>query len=567
VSTIRRFVIIALMVLSGFAGTAGAYYRLANEGKLGLNMYSIERILSLEEDEIDLGTAALLLSRQWGTRRTFHAYRNKIDDMAQEILDRLEKKHIHKDYHAIPVINEYLFDELGFTPVETADDPEDLFLHTVIDERRGYCLSLSVLYLALAERIGLPMYGVVVPGHFFVKYDDGRRRFNIETTSKGGMAPDEHYLEKFKPPKMSDSVYMKNLTKRQTLGCFFNNLGNSYSAVGEIDTAIVELERAVKINPSLTEAHTNLGNMYLKKGWAQDAIAQYMLGLNVVSDDPKAHYNLANAYYQTGQFGEAIFQYKKAIELQPDFVDAYRNMSNIYRRQKLFSKAILELKMALNITPDDAETYKYLGDVYREKGDYSSAIMQYKRALRIEPDSFGANISLAYGYLDSARLEEAVAQFIIAIRLNPSETIAYFALATAYNKLGWTDDEIATYMELLTIEPGMTAALQNLGNAYVSKKMYSDAAEIYRRAIAIEPDNSELYYNLGVVYANMELYAEAVNQYLNAVELDVKNAAAHHGLAISYYMLKQPDDARKHVRLAQKLGFKVNEDLLKALEK
>jgi tetratricopeptide (TPR) repeat protein len=122
-------------------------------------------------------------------------------------------------------------------------------------------------------------------------------------------------------------------------------------------------------------------------------------------------------------------------------------------------------------------------------------------------------------------------------------------------------------MELLTIEPGMTAALQNLGNAYVSKKMYSDAAEIYRRAIAIEPDNSELYYNLGVVYANMELYAEAVNQYLNAVELDVKNAAAHHGLAISYYMLKQPDDARKHVRLAQKLGFKVNEDLLKALEK
>jgi len=239
-------------------------------------MYSVERILTLDEEEMDLGTAALMLSREWGTRRTFHAYRNKIDDMAREILSRLEKKHIGKDQRAIPVINEYVFDELGFEPVETADDPEDLFLHIVIDKKRGYCLSLSVLYLALAERIGLSMYGVVVPGHFFVRYDDGHRQFNIETTSKGGMAPDKHYLDKFKPPKISDSVYMKNLTKRETLGCFFNNLGNSYSAVGMIDTAIVELERAVRINPSLTEAHTNLGNMYLKKGWAQDAIDQYL---------------------------------------------------------------------------------------------------------------------------------------------------------------------------------------------------------------------------------------------------------------------------------------------------
>ncbi len=222
--------VIVLLVLS--VGPVFGYYRLANEGKLGLNMYSIERTLSLPEEEIDLGTAALMLSRQWGTPKTFHMYRNKIDDMAQEIFRRLEKNHVRTDYRAIPVISEYLFDELGFESVKTADDPEDLFLHTVIDKKRGYCLSLSVLYLSLGERIGLPLYGVVVPGHFFVRYEDGQRHFNIETTSKGCNAPDEHYIEKFKPPKTESTIYMKNLTKRETLGCFFNNLGNSYSVVG-----------------------------------------------------------------------------------------------------------------------------------------------------------------------------------------------------------------------------------------------------------------------------------------------------------------------------------------------
>ena len=57
---------------------------------------------------------------------------------------------------SIGEINKYLFEELNFRSVETADDPEDLFLHSVIDKKRGYCLSLSVLYLSIGERLGMP---------------------------------------------------------------------------------------------------------------------------------------------------------------------------------------------------------------------------------------------------------------------------------------------------------------------------------------------------------------------------------------------------------------------------
>ena len=112
-------------------------------------------------------------------------------------------------------------------------------------------MGLSVLYLSITERLGLPVYGVVVPGHFFVRYDDGEHQFNIETTSKGGSANDEHYITKFNPPNNPRTLYMKNLTKKQTLGCFFNNLGNSYMDVGDTDKAFEVLLRAVQINPLL----------------------------------------------------------------------------------------------------------------------------------------------------------------------------------------------------------------------------------------------------------------------------------------------------------------------------
>ena len=98
-------------------------------------------------------------------------YLEQLDAMAMEIQNRLRQQRLPVDARAMPVINQYLFEELGFQTISHADDPNDLFLHSVMDRRQGYCLSLSILYLAVAERLGLDVYGVVVPGHFFVRYD------------------------------------------------------------------------------------------------------------------------------------------------------------------------------------------------------------------------------------------------------------------------------------------------------------------------------------------------------------------------------------------------------------
>ncbi|MFC1676146.1 tetratricopeptide repeat protein [Planctomycetota bacterium] len=507
---------------------------LANENKSGLYARSIEYILKLDDDEIDLAKAVLIISQQWNDDVDIGKYTDRLDDMAFEIQERLRKRKLKANYKAIPVINEYLFKELGFKAVKEAIDPQDLFLHSVLDRKQGYCLSLSVLYLSIGERLGMKLYGVVVPGHFFVRYDDGRTRFNIETTGNGGTGTDEHYIEKFEVPQGDDySVYMENLDKRQTLACFFNNLGNTYSDCGELDSALTALERAVEINPSLAESRVNLGNIYLQKEWVKDAIDQYRIALRIKPNDPKAHNNLGNAYLQYEWLNEAIDEYKKSIKLDPKFVDAYKNLAIAYSKNRMYSDARRILERVLPLDSKDSDCYKQLGDIDRELGNYDQAISNYKKSLRLDRNLAESHFGIAMCYYGTERIDKAIQE----------------------------------YKKALDIEPDMTAAMMNLGNIYFSRKKYDDAIEYYKKANRVRPEDNTVRYNLGAAYCNNGNYEKAVIEHLKVIEADPEMGAAHYSLSLAFYHLKKYERAAEHIQTAKELGEVIDEDLYKAIKK
>lgn len=551
-----------VLLLWLFTVVQTAYAELANAELRGLRAHTVEGVLRLEEDQIDLGTAALIISRNWGTTKTLHTYRRKIDLIAEEIHKRLQEKKLPVDYHAIPVINQYLFQELRFKSVDTADNPEDLFLHVVLDQKRGYCLSLSVLYLAIGERLGMPLYGVVVPGHFFVRYDDGNNRYNIETTAQGGIANDDHYIQTFSPPA-HHKLYMKNLNKRQTLGCFFNNLGNSYSSVGQKEQAFMELTRAVRINPSLAEARTNLGNLYLHRGEISQAIQEYQEALRILPDDSKTLNNLGNAYMQQDQLQQARMFYLKALDLDPAFIDAHRNLSHVYHRQGLLEKALTQIRTAITLAPQDSENYLHMGRIFLEMENPLSAQEAFMKALLYNPSLTAARVELGNTYLELNQITWAIEAYSAALEANDDMAVyAWFGLARAYHEEQRYPDEITAYQQVLAADPENAAALQNLGNALMQTGQVEQAADAYRKAIRISPQ-SGLYYNLAIAFVKQKQYKEAVEQYQSAIRMDPQYAAAHHGLAVCYYYLKEKQASLKHAKLAKSLGWDVEEELLK----
>jgi len=504
---------------------------MANANLDGLYARSIEQVLRLPPEQIDTGTAALIVSEAWSDMVAGRRYQQQLDDIATEIRSRLKAKNTPMGVAAIPVINNYLFDELKFGTIAKADDPYDLFLHSVMERKQGYCLSLSILYLAIGERLGLPLHGVVVPGHFFVRYDDGQVRFNIETTAKGGNAPDDYYIQKFNVPK-NNTIYMTNLNKRQTLGCFFNNLGNVYNDVNNVDQAMASLQWAVYINPSLAESRINLGNTYLRKDRVDDAIAEYQAAVRINPDDSKAHNNLGNAYQRCEWFNDAVAEYTNAIRLDSNYPDAYKNIAIVYVKLNRLGDAKTALIQALAMEPRNAMLYCQLADVYSRSDNCNEAIVRYQQALSI----------------------------------NPNIADAYLGMGICYKKLDQPGSEIDAYLKALAINPNMFEAMANLGSVYFNKGNFNAAIEQYNKAVRVSPGNAGLYYQLGAAYSNKGDYANAVKAHLKAVELDPKMADAHYGLGFAYYKLKNYDLALEHIKTAEQLGKTIDPNLLKAIE-
>ncbi len=529
-----KSVLLSIAVLVGLAGPAAFGQQLASAGKMGLNVTSLEEVLRLPEEQIDLATATLISSEHWSDFVQGRRYLERLDTMAMVIQTRLRQQRLPLDHRAIPVINEYLFGELGFKPVLHPNDPNDLFLHSVMDRREGYCLSLSILYLAIGERLGLSLYGVVVPGHFFVRYERGRIRFNIETTSRGASPPDEHYVKTFHVPddnRNSNSSYMKNLTKRQTIGCFFNNLGTVYLEIGDTDTALVALERAVAINPTLAESRSNLGNIYLQRGRMNEAVQQYRAALQLNPSDPKTHYNLGNAYMVLNELNAAASSLRQAIQFDPNFVDAYRSMAIVCTRQEQYGGALSELNRALAVDGRNVQVYLQLGDLYYRMGQYDKGLQNFRKAQSLKPDS----------------------------------AEAYHGMGICSNKLGRVNEAIQALTQALVLKPALLLALADLGGIYFDQGNYDLAIQYFKRAAAVQPDNPGVLINLGSAYLNKGDFDQAVKTHLQAVKADPKNGDAHLALAYGLYRLGQYDLAWNHVTTAKKLGAKVSEDLVKAI--
>ena len=68
------------------------------------------------------------------------------------------------------LLNHYFFQVLGFSGnVNHYHDPNNSYLHSVLNTRRGIPITLSLIYIELAVQIGLKASGVSFPGHFLVK--------------------------------------------------------------------------------------------------------------------------------------------------------------------------------------------------------------------------------------------------------------------------------------------------------------------------------------------------------------------------------------------------------------
>ena len=146
----------------------------------------LRELFSRGEEEINLADAAATLAHVIYPDLDFRPYHQRLDDYARAVA-RMPMRGDEPEAR-VSNLNAFLFESLGFVGnAEDYHDPRNSFLNDVLDRRTGIPISLSVIYMEIARRLELPIYGVGLPSHFVVKYEAGRRRFFIDPFHDGRM--------------------------------------------------------------------------------------------------------------------------------------------------------------------------------------------------------------------------------------------------------------------------------------------------------------------------------------------------------------------------------------------
>ncbi len=188
----------------------------------------------------------------------------RADAEARRRLDRLSLRLRHalgteRSAGAIPILNRVIFEEEAYRREVDDKGLRYTLLPTVLDGRKGGCLGLSALYLVLGERLGIPLRGVLVPGHFFVRYVGRGGRRNVELLKKGRAMAARWYRRKY-PAPVGNSLYLRtSLDTRQTLAVYRYNVANAYRRRRAWRKALALYRATVEVLPGFAEAQGNLG--------------------------------------------------------------------------------------------------------------------------------------------------------------------------------------------------------------------------------------------------------------------------------------------------------------------
>ena len=304
----------------------------------------VQKYLKLPDDNIDIGFGNLLIGKILDPNINIEKYLSELDELSRKVRDSIGKQRDPKKI--ILGINETIFKEYELQSVEKPY-PEDFLLHDLLDAKKGRCMSLSALYMAIGNRLSLPFSSVCVPEHIFIRWVENQRRLlffknqiriNVETTMEGVSMPNTHYQSMISTTDSDkdQGFYLNPLTKKQTLATYLSALSNALRVNNRIDDAIQACQLSIETNPEDSEAWNNLGLAYRRKGFTD--LAEY--------------------------------SYQKSVDIYPGFAEGWQNLGTL---QDDNEKRVEYFKKAISIKPALGTAWKNLVVAYYDSGNYELA--------------------------------------------------------------------------------------------------------------------------------------------------------------------------------------------------
>lgn len=284
------------------------------------------------------------------------------------------------------------------------------------------------------------------------------------------------------------------------------------SAEGNIEEAIVELNKALRADKRSPYLHFSLAVEYAKKN---DLPKAEKMARRTVELDPgfrNAYYLLGKVCSATGKWGDSEKAFLKVIELDgAESNEGAIALATLYAESKRPEKAVGVLQALIEKEPRDLLARYYLGRIYTEMNEMGNALKTYRSAADI----------------------------------NPSFTAPLKAIALIHEYLGSQDKAIATFQEVLEMEPDNVDIRNHLGQIYLEQENFEAAQAEYEEVIQITPNDVTAQLRLGLIYLRKEDFHSAERTFSRVLKNAPDLAPVRYYLAITRERLGKNSEAIK----------------------
>jgi regulator of sirC expression with transglutaminase-like and TPR domain len=210
----------------------------------------------IDDEKIDLTRAALLIARTEYPGLNIEGYAARIDELADRVSANLPGYHSQQ---AIAALNQVLFEQTGLRGNrDDYYDPRNSFLSDVLDRGLGIPITLSIVYMEVARRVGFPLAGVGMPGHFLLKhFADGGQELLIDCFNRGDILSRQDCqlrLDEIYSGEMAlRPEFLHPLSRRQILTRMLNNLKTVYLSTRNFRKALPIADLILVIYPRSSE--------------------------------------------------------------------------------------------------------------------------------------------------------------------------------------------------------------------------------------------------------------------------------------------------------------------------
>jgi tetratricopeptide (TPR) repeat protein len=285
------------------------------------------------------------------------------------------------------------------------------------------------------------------------------------------------------------------------------------SKAASVDSAIILLGQALKVDPNYGRAEADLGSAYWAKYTAtkdKSFIAKSRQACSKAIDLGNAgaagHVCLGVIASGTGKYEDAVDQFQRASQLEPTNEDALTGLGGAFESLGKPQDAETTYKKIVQLRPSYWRGYNLLGGFYVRQAQYDDAAKMFQKVIEHTPESFRGYANLGAVYIYEAKYAEAIKPLEQSLAIHATAD-TYSNLGTAYYYQHRFTDAVRVYEKALQLDDKDYTNWGNLGEAHYlsgerdkSVQAFKHAIELANQELAVNPRDPQLLRNLADYY-------------------------------------------------------------------